>query len=89
MLTNGELAQAIVATQDRLRWLGSAYPERPVLVEHLKALLAEQLKRATLETVQQPRFVGRDLAAGPDKTVWYCSECGYGLAPCKHSRSQA
>jgi hypothetical protein len=47
MMTNDELAQAIVATQDRLRMVGTAYAEHPILVEHLKALLAEQLKRAT------------------------------------------
>jgi len=45
MMTNDELAQAIVATQGRLRMVGTAYAEHPILVEHLKALLAEQLKR--------------------------------------------
>lgn len=46
-MTNDELAKALATTQDRLRMVGTAYAEYPILVEHLKALLAEQLKRAT------------------------------------------
>lgn len=47
VMTNDELAKALATTQDRLRMVGTAYAEHPILVEHLTALLAEQLKRAT------------------------------------------
>lgn len=46
-MTNDELAEALATIQDRLRTLGTACAEHPILVDHLKALLAEQLKRAT------------------------------------------
>jgi hypothetical protein len=34
------------------------------------------------------RKPGWDLAAGPDKTVWHCYECGIGTAPCKHAQDR-
>lgn len=55
MMTNDELGKAIATTQDALRIVGTAYAEHPILVEHLKALLAEQLKRATTgDTGEKP-----------------------------------
>lgn len=47
MLTNDELGRALATTQESIRMVGTADAEHPILVEHLKALLAEQLKRAT------------------------------------------
>lgn len=33
-----------------------------------------------------PRFVGVDLASGPDITTYNCSACGSSLEPCEHAR---
>jgi hypothetical protein len=56
MMTNDELGKAIATTQDALRIVGAAYAEHPILMEHLRALLAEQLKRATVgDTQAEPK----------------------------------
>jgi hypothetical protein len=47
-----------------------------------------EIARAALETRAEPLFMGWDLAVGPDKTVWNCSECGIGTAPCKHYKAK-
>jgi hypothetical protein len=46
-LSNAELADAISITYERIRKTGTGCGSYQPLVAHLKALLAEQLKRAT------------------------------------------
>lgn len=46
MMTNDELAQAIEVADKKVRECGTAQPRYEPLLAHLKALLAEQLRRA-------------------------------------------
>ena len=48
-LTNEELAQAIEVVDKKVRECGTASPRYDPLLEHLKALLAEQRRRAVQE----------------------------------------
>lgn len=50
VLTNEELAQAIEVADKKVRECGTGAPRHEPLLEHLKALLAEQRRRAVQET---------------------------------------
>ena len=51
-MTNDELAQAIDAAERMLRESAPIHPRHAPLLEHLKALLAEQRRRATTPALQ-------------------------------------
>ena len=53
-MTNEELAQTIEITDKRVQQCGTGQPRYEPLLQHLKALLAEQLKRATAAPVLAP-----------------------------------
>lgn len=48
-LTNAELAEAIEVADKKVRECGTGQPRYEPLLEHLKALLAEQRRRAVQE----------------------------------------
>lgn len=54
LMTNNELAQAIEVANQRVRDCGTGQPNYEPLLEHLKALLAEQRRRATAQPVFTP-----------------------------------
>lgn len=79
-MTNAELAQAIEIANQRVRQCGTGQPLYEPLLDHLKALLAEQRKRATTAapfapTLPQPTF----MPAAPPWGPWqppYTVTCG-------------
>lgn len=61
VMTNGELAQAIEVVDRKVRECATALPRHEPLLTHLKALLAEQLRRAQIPQVQDMAFTDRPL----------------------------